>query len=378
MKTLAEAVLRPDYRGERLAVMEHLWGLSRHAIVHFTGIDPVAERGRVNEAFRRLAEVFEVDLVWGGGLPDDTYEIFDWSDGQPVKRNRRGETMVQWGIFGAAHQEDGRHFTEVPKPESIDAALDFQPLAYFPRTVEEYRRRFEKDYQRMQASCGEICLPLPHHYTTAFHWALAIFGFELLCEAGLEEDRFGSLMERFVEISRRITTAWAQVGGIKGFILHDDLAMAGGPVFSPAWYRRMIFPHYPSIFEPLKKANIPVIFTSDGDINGFVDDIFAAGADGLNFEHMVDLSRLVRDYGDKILIGNMNSHTLAAGPKEAIEHEVRRCLEAGSAAPRFVINVGGQLTHDIPVAHLEYYLAVRQRLSRRRRDLRRARLTTTT
>jgi uroporphyrinogen-III decarboxylase len=57
---------------------------------------------------------------------------------------------------------------------------------------------------------------------------------------------------------------------------------------------------------------------------------------------------------------------------------VRRCLEAGSAAPRFVINVGGQLTHDIPVAHLEYYLAVRKRLGGRWRDLRRARLTITT
>ena len=362
MKNFGAAVLNPDYHGATIPVMEHLWGLSRQAIVHFTGLDPVARRDQVNAAFRRLAEVFEVDLIWGGGLPDAQADIFDWSDGQAVKHNRRGETVVQWGIFGAGHQEDGRHFTHIPKPASVDAALDFQPLDYFPQTVEQYQRQFTAEYQGMLASCGEVCLPVPHHYTTAFHWPLAIFGFELLCEAGLQEERFSGLMRRFAEISRRITRAWAQVPGVQAFILHDDLAMAGGPIFQPAWYRRHIFPHYPGIFQPLKAARIPIIFTSDGNINTFLDDLFAAGADGLNFEYMVDLPRLARDYGDKILIGNMNSHILAAGPEAAITREVRRCVETGAAARRFVINVGGQLTHDIPIVHLEHYLAVRKQI----------------
>ena len=109
---------------------------------------------------------------------------------------------------------------------------------------------------------------------------------------------------------------------------------------------------------------VPVIFTSDGDCSMFVDDIFDAGADGLNFEYSVDLAGLVERYPDKILIGNMNSHTLAAGSPEQIEAEVRRCVEAGCRAPRFVVNVGGQLTHDIPIANLETYLDCRKRLSR--------------
>jgi len=364
-RAIGQAVLKRHNGRDRLAVMEHLSGLSREAIVHFTRIDPVAHPRRVNEAFRQLAEVFEVDLYWGGGLPDGSYEVFDWSDGQTVKRNRRGESIVQWGIFGTAHQEDGRHFTHVPKPRSVDEALDYQPLEYFPQTVEQYRDEFQETYARMLDRCGEVCLPIPHHYTTLFHWPLAIFGFELLCEAGMQEDRFGPLIERFAEVSRRVTTAWAAIPGVEGFILHDDLAMTGGPIFAPDWYRRMIFPHYPAIFQPLRQAGVPVIFTSDGDINAFIDDIFAAGAEGLNFEYIVDLGRLVRDYGDKILIGNMNSHVLAAGPQSAIDREVQRCLEVGAMARRFVVNVGGQLTHDIPIAHLEHYLAVRKRLSRR-------------
>ncbi|MBL4701693.1 MAG: hypothetical protein JKX85_10600 [Phycisphaeraceae bacterium] len=106
------------------------------------------------------------------------------------------------------------------------------------------------------------------------------------------------------------------------------------------------------------------MFTSDGNINAFIDDIFLAGADGLNFEYTVDLEYLVKNYNEKILIGNMNSQILAAGPLDAITSEVHRCLELGGQARQFVINVGGQITHDVSIAHLEHYLNVRKQLSR--------------
>ncbi len=364
MKTFGLSVLDPGYKGAQVPVMEHIWGLSRQTIRHFTGIDPLAERARLNEAFRRIAEVFEIDLLWGGGLPDARTEIFDWDDGQKVKRNKDGGAVVQWGILSAAHQEDGRHFTDVPKPASVEEALAFQPLQYFPKSVAQYRDEFAQSYAEMLASTGATCYPIPHHYTTCFHWPLAIFGFELLCEAGMEEDRFSELMARFVEVSLRVTTAWSQVPGLNGFILHDDLTMSGGPIFAPDWYRRHIFIHYPAIFEPLRRRGIPIIFTSDGNCSAFVDDIFAAGADGLNFEYLVSLERLVRDYPDKILIGNINSATIANGPVAAIEREVRDCLAVGSRARRFVANVGGGLTHNAPIEHLEAYLKLRKQLCR--------------
>ncbi|HTS19542.1 MAG TPA: uroporphyrinogen decarboxylase family protein [Verrucomicrobiae bacterium] len=364
MKNLGLSLLGNDYSGARVPVMEHIWGLSRQAIRHFTGIDPMIERHRINEAFRSIAEVFEVDLLWGGGLPDERAEVFNWDDGQKVKRNRDGQTVVQWGMLSAAHQEDGRHFVHVPKPSSVDEALAFQPLLYFPKTVDQYREEFARSYAEMLASTGDTCYPIPHHYTTCFHWPLAIFGFELLCEAGMEEDRFADLIARFVEVSTRVTTAWSQVPNLKAFILHDDLTMTGGPIFAPDWYRRHIFVHYPAICAPLRQQGIPIIFTSDGNCSEFVDDIFAAGADGLNFEYLVGLERLVRAYPDKILIGNINSATIANGPIDAIEREVRQCLEIGSCGRRFVVNVGGGLTHNAPIEHLEAYLASRKQLCR--------------
>ena len=360
---LGQAVLAPEYCGRRIPVMEHLWGLSRRAIQHFTGIDPVAERRRIREAFLRLLELFEVDLLWGGGVPDESAQVFDWSEGPTLRTNASGAPVVQWGIFGASAQEDGRHFLHIPRPESVDEALAFRPLDHFPQTVEQYRATFQRSYDKMRTATAGVCVPLPNHYTTCFHWPLGVFGFELLCEAGMEEDRFAALVERFVEISVRVTTAWSQVRGLAGFILHDDLTTSAGPIFAPGWYRRHIFPHYRRIFAPLRAAGVPIVFTSDGDCSTFADDIFEAGADGLNFEYLVDLERLVRDYPDKILIGNINSRTLAAGPIDRIEQEVQRCMDIGSRARRFVVNVGGQLTHDIPIDHLEAYLALRRELA---------------
>ena len=366
-KELGLSLLRPDYSDSRIPVMEHPNGLSRAAIKHFSGIDPLLEPNRIPEAWRCIAEAFEIDLLWGGGFPGPESETFDWDDGESVKINRSGQKVVQWGVFYTVVQEDGRHFLDWKKPESPEEALKTQPLDICPTSTDEYEALFRAQYKDMVASTGETCQPIPHHYTTCFHFPLAVFGFEMLCEMGLHEDAFDALMEQFVEISVRIATAWSRVPDLKAFILHDDLTTSAGPIFRPQWYRRHIFPHYPRIFAPFLNAGIPLIFTSDGNCSAFADDIFDAGADGLNFEYLVDLERLVANHPDKILIGNVNSATIAQGPLDRIEEETRRCISIGSKARRFVMNVGGGLTHDMPVGNLEAYLKLRKELCRTQR-----------
>jgi hypothetical protein len=367
-RELGLAVLRADYNQPRIPVMEHFGALSREALIHLTGLDPLDSTVSLNRVFRRAAEVLEVDLQWGGGLPSDDRPVHDWSKGPVVRKDEKGQDCVQWGIFHTVHAEDGRHYHHIPRPQTIDAALDFDPAPWFAQSVDQLTERFAGEYERMLASCDPQCQPLPNHYTTAFHFPLAIFGFELLCEAGMHEARFARLMDRFAAISRRITEAWSQVDGLAGFICHDDLTMTSGPIFRPDWYRRHIFRHYPAIFEPFNRKGIPVVFTSDGDCSMFVDDIFAAGADGLNFEHWVPLEPLVGNYPDKILIGNLSSDILAHGTVEQVIEHTTQAMRTGSRARRFVVNVGGQLTHDIPVKSLMAYLDTRKRLARELRQ----------
>lgn len=46
---------------------------------------------------------------------------------------------------------------------------------------------------------------------------------------------------------------------------------------------------------------------------------------------------------------------------------MRECIDIGRHAPRFVLNVGGGLTHDMPAHHLEAYLKIRAKLCREAR-----------
>ncbi len=89
-----------------------------------------------------------------------------------------------------------------------------------------------------------------------------------------------------------------------------------------------------------------------------------AGADGFNFEYLVDLEAVANRHPEKILIGNLNSATLARGSPEEIEAAVQSCIRAGAPAPGFVLNVGGGLTHEIPLPNLRHYLEVRKKSCR--------------
>ncbi len=48
------------------------------------------------------------------------------------------------------------------------------------------------------------------------------------------------------------------------------------------------------------------------------------------------------------------------GRRSRSRKETRRCIEIGSRAPRFVVNIGGGITHDMSASSLEQYLKVRK------------------
>ena len=156
---LGAALIERDYNEPRIPVMEHIWGLSRKAIKHFSGIDLLLQPERINEAFRCVSRVFEIDLLWGGGLPTGCPDLLDWDNGLATQLDRSGKPVIQWGVFSTARQEDGRHFLHIPKPESPQAALALDPLELFPKTTDEYEQEFRQAYLHMLESCGDDCWP---------------------------------------------------------------------------------------------------------------------------------------------------------------------------------------------------------------------------
>ena len=60
-------------------------------------------------------------------------------------------------------------------------------------------------------------------------------------------------MDEFAEINRRVFRAFARLP-VNFVICHDDIVMTRGPVCSPAWMRKYIFPRYEEFWGILKAA----------------------------------------------------------------------------------------------------------------------------
>ncbi|MFH1567336.1 MAG: hypothetical protein ABIL09_04990, partial [Gemmatimonadota bacterium] len=123
-------------------------------------------------------------------------------------------------------------------------------------------------------------------YNTMFMWPLLTFGWELFLECCLDP-RFERIMDEFAEINRRVFRVFARLP-VNFVICHDDIVTSRGPVCSPGWMRRYIFPRYEEFWSMVKAAGKEVIFMVDGCIDAYADDIFACGARGIISEPYTD------------------------------------------------------------------------------------------
>ncbi len=112
-----------------------------------------------------------------------------------------------------------------------------------------------------------------------FMWTLLTFGWELFLEVILDP-RFEPVMEEFAEINRRVFHAFARLP-VNFIVCHDDIVMTRGPVCSPKWMYKYIFPRYEEFWGIVKATGKEVIFMSDGNMDAYADDVMACGARGI-------------------------------------------------------------------------------------------------
>jgi hypothetical protein len=117
--------------------------------------------------------------------------------------------------------------------------------------------------------------------------------------------------------------------------LGGDLASDGGPLISPAQYRKFVLPHLREQAALCHSLGVRCTVASDGDLWSLLDMLLLdSGVDG--FEEIdaaagMDLRRLKRRYGQRsTFIGNMDIRWLltSASPEEVARATVD-CIEAG-------------------------------------------------
>jgi uroporphyrinogen decarboxylase len=111
---------------------------------------------------------------------------------------------------------------------------------------------------------------------------------------------------------------------------------------SEADYRRYVQPHSATVLNGLADAGVPRIHFGVGT-GHLLTAMGEAGADVVGVDWRTPLDEAAGRVGGRAVQGNLDPALLSA-PWEVIEHEVRRVLTEGEAAPGHVFNLG----HGVP------------------------------
>ena len=248
-------------------------------------------------------------------------------------------------------------------PEDVYALDPAEQFRFFDQ--KDLIARFERHYRNNCENIPDV-VNMSGVYITMFSGLIDLLGWEaLLLSLGTDVDRFNRLADSYYHWIRQFFEALAK-SSVPVAMVHDDLCWTSGPVASPEWYRQQIFPKIASLIGILKEAGKIVMFTSDGKIDEFFDDIVRMNVDSVVMEPCCDMERFAATYGDRVgFVGGVDCRTLTYGSYDEIRFEVERAMGWGRRYPGFMLAVGNHLPADVPVERALYYNDLYEKLAYR-------------
>lgn len=250
--------------------------------------------------------------------------------------------------------------------KDVKECLDFNPLEKDGFTFEERVSFFTKYYSENQALLGDTTLLGGWYYNTLFMWPVEIFGWENFMYAAMTDpQRFSEIMDQFFEISKRDMMAMAEVPDMKIIFSHDDLCSAKGPMFSPDWYRKNIFPRYQELWGPIQEKGIKIVYVIDGNFAELIQDIKSCNPDGIAFDPSTDIDTVFRNFSGMIIMGGGDPVVVSSGNPADIEAMVKKLCEYGRNEPGYFMQDTG-LSGNTPPENIDFYFRYSEKYGTRR------------
>ncbi|NQT21485.1 MAG: hypothetical protein HQ592_17400 [Planctomycetes bacterium] len=290
--------------------------------------------------------------------------------GQSSTVDKDGRRHVRWGAGETSHWDWGNQcktaeevfaysplehadFTNIPVVESRDYSDE-------EKLYEMYRKNYpaESGDEAPEGSSASVSF-----YNTMFMWPLLTFGWELFLETCLDP-RFERVMDEFAEINRRVFRTFARLP-VNFAVCHDDIVTSRGPVCSPAWMHKYIFPRYEEFWGILKDAGKEVLFMVDGCIDAYADDVFACGARGIITEPYTDYKAIARKHKDCFLAGEGDNRILSRNNPDEIEAMVRRMVETAKMTGGYMMCIGNHIPWNVTPEGVKRYFDLSAELAHR-------------
>jgi len=337
------------------------------AETYLTGIDYYEHPRLCRERLKELYPQLNLPIP-----PDDTPKPRPKLDGVTATSITRddGFRAVRWGESESGHWEWGKLF------KTADDVFAFSPLAQGDFTnipaseCRDYRddEKLYEGYRALypaewgdKAPDGELVSV--GFYNTMFMWPLLTFGWELFLETCLDE-RFARIMDEFAEINRRVFRVFARLP-VNFVICHDDIVTTRGPVCSPQWMHRYIFPRYEEFWGIVKAAGKRVVFMADGCLDAYVDDLFACGARGIITEPYMDYKAVARKHKDCVLAGEGDNRILSRNNPDEIRAMVESMVETAQMTGGYLMCIGNHIPWNVSPEGIKRYLDLSVELARR-------------
>jgi hypothetical protein len=191
-------------------------------------------------------------------------------------------------------------------------------------------------------------------YNTTFMWPLLTFGWELFLQCCLDP-RFERVMDEFAELNRRVFRAFARLP-VNFVVCHDDIVTSRGPVCSPRWMKKYVFPRYEEYWGLLKDPGKGVIFMADGCMDAYAADIMACGALGIISEPYTDYKALARRYKDAFLAGEGDNRVLMRNDPAEILAMIASMVATGRMSGGYMMCIGNHIPWNVPPDAIQRYL----------------------
>lgn len=334
----------------------------RQLVQLVSGLNPFTH---TKEAFLRTYDALGIDII--NRVPLDNAPV-PCDTGMICKLADRPYTKQHLGIFDSV-------LCNKYMCDSIEelSTFDADSLNYDYLVTPVPHSCHEADIRQREAALGETGCYYPMLYTTLFMWPVETLGWELFMEdAILNGDKFhDNFLVPCAQKSIAIIENMANSSTTPFIFLHDDLATATGPVFPPDWYESYIFPHYPEIFAPIKKAGKKVILVADGNMTHFLPRLIELGVDGIMFESpATPLENIIEYFGkaNKFFIGGMETNLLTFGSPKQIYDKVITLHEQCQKYPKWALASGGGLHDSIPLENLIAYFDARAEIGATPKD----------
>jgi uroporphyrinogen decarboxylase len=186
------------------------------------------------------------------------------------------------------------------------------------------------------------------------------FSLSLADQPGLVE----ALFNKVGEIQLRICCKLLKEAEVDALWLGDDIAHGHGLMASPFILRSFLFPWYREIGNICRKARIPLIYHSDGNVYQVIHDLIDCGINALHpvEPSAMDAVQLKQEFGKNLcLLGNIELDTLARGNIKEVEKLTLSRLERLWTYGGYCPGSSNSITNYVPLENFRAMLqSIRQ------------------